>query len=526
MCRPKPGPRCATHAATEFRKARDRVAAATAAAAEADPDGQAAAQAALKDARKALAAASLDLDATPTGQQGLAAAVEVARERGDEALLAAALARQERALAHRATQEASEAAAVMTTVAVAADSTLDLAQSRSIWRKEFDRTKDLVKGPTVQEWNAYLDERKAALLLSDSVDPALQDEALRAMERLRQTPPDARTFAAMKEMPERLRKAESALRRQREGAAALRGAPVRAVEERFAAFRAQYEADYAHLPAGQRPDPPKEWVEGYGKKDMMAVSSPQDRATLYAMYRCQADPEAFPDNPHQRFASIDLETAGPSGKDGFDPQQGAIIEAAIVEYDRDGRQVGSYSQLIHPGREVMARCGTGAVDVHQITPEDVKDAPGWAEVAPQVARRLDGRVLLAQNARFEKDWLGHHLPAQGEEFDRYGLHVDTMTIARQHWPSMRTHRLSALCERVGVPYTNGHRAEHDAVAAGQAFFKMREAIFAEYRANPVRANAPQPAPGAGRNRRLATRLRSGAFDPRRVSDAWSSAPAA
>lgn len=412
---------------------------------------------------------------------------------------------------------------------VRATSTLDHSQSSSVFHKALRRARPASNAPTAQAWEEFLDERINRLALDEDVDMRTFAHHSRYLTRAKEEIPDARTFAALKDLDLRVEKAEAAIRRQVASVAAFRSVSETEAAERYRAYREQYLRDFRPLPAGERPDPPEEWVEGFTKKDMMAVSAPADRATLYAIYRCQADPEAFQVDPSTRYASIDLETAGPAGKAGFDPANGAIIEVGVVEYDANEVEVGRYSQLIALPDPVRDTCGTGAVDVHGITVADLDGQPTWAQVAPRVAVSLRGRVMLAQNARFERDWLKHHMAAADAAFDPYGPTVDTMCVARQHLARLDNHRLSTICERVGVDYTAGHRAEHDADVAGRAFFAMRSTIFSTYTSDPVRAAVAQPAPGAGdvpaRGRRvMATRLRANDFDPAEISDPWARRP--
>lgn len=404
---------------------------------------------------------------------------------------------------------------------------LDSEQGDAVFRKAHRQARPRKNAPTAAEWEAFLDDKIERLALDMSVDPNDFDRLARQLHAAKAEVPDARTYAALGDLDVRADKAVRAIRRQINGAAAFRGADPDAVAERFRAYRTQYRLQLRRLPKADRPAPPEEWIHGFTTKDMMAVSAPSDPATLYAIYRCQADPDAFPNTSAHAYASIDLETAGPDGKAGFNPENGSIIEVGVVEYDAAGNETGRYSQLIAPHPDVAEQCGTGAVAIHGITMDDVADAPAWAEVAPTVAERLNGRVLLAQNARFEQDWLNHHMGAQGQDFDRWGPTVDTMCIAKQHLPGLANHRLSTICAAVGVEYTDGHRALHDADVAGQAFFSLRRKVTETYRADPVRAAAPQPPAGAGltgRRRSQVTRLSAGDFTPSHVVDPWTVVP--
>lgn len=406
---------------------------------------------------------------------------------------------------------------------VRATTDFDHSQASSIYHKALRRARPNQSPPTQEQWDAFLDERIETLAMDQELHNRTYEHLARYLHRAKVDIPDARTFAALKDMDLRVTKAQSALRRQINSAAAFRAVAVDDVEERFHAYRQQYLTEFRGLSAAERPDPPHEWVTGFTKKDMMAVSSPTDRATLYAIYRCQADPDAFEPDPTVRYASIDLETAGPAGRDGFNPENGAIIEVGIVEYDAFENETGRYSQLIAVPSDIAARCGTGAVEVHGITLDDLRRRPTWAAVAPVISERLNGRVMLAQNARFERGWLAHHMNTQQQDFDRWGPTVDTLCVARQHFSALDNHRLGTICERVGVAYTAGHRAEHDADVAGQAFFRMKRHITDTYLSSPARAHAPQPPlhSGTPATRPRFHRLRAADFDPATVPDPWA-----
>ena len=299
---------------------------------------------------------------------------------------------------------------------------------------------------------------------------------------------------AIQMIPSRTDKAARALARQARSIAALTETETETVEHRISQFREQYLADLAYLSPAVRPDPPEDWVKGFTSRDFMAVSAPHDPATLYAYYRAQADPDAF--SPEERvpttYASIDLETAGPEGKIGMEPENGRIIEVAVVTYSSAGEEIERMSTLVHPGPEAMASYGTGADHFHGITKDAVRDAPAWDQVAPIVDRQLAGKRMLAQNDRFERNWLDLHLEAEGIDFDHRSPGVDTFQMARQHLGHLPSHKLQDICADQGVAYTNGHRAVHDAEVAAAVFFKLRQQIRDRWTLSPIHAGTPLP----------------------------------
>lgn len=269
----------------------------------------------------------------------------------------------------------------------------------------------------------------------------------------------------------------------------------------YEAYRQQYKQLYAHLPASERPDPPKEWVEtknptsGFKAQGMLGNYTPSDPATLYASYRLRCDKNAIPDilkNGEPLYASIDLEVAGPSGKetlkrrDMFDPEQGRIIEVGVVVYNGKGEIVETFEKLSRPDPKFFKEHGTGAPEIHGITKSMIANSKPWPEVAPLVEQILDGKIMLAQNASFEKAWLNRHL----NDFNGARIPIiDTMDIAQKHL-DIPNNRLATICKKVGIKYTNGHRAMHDAEVAGDAFFKMQKRAERQWNSNPVRKNLP------------------------------------
>lgn len=400
---------------------------------------------------------------------------------------------------------------------------VDGPQAQSIFTKAYARAKAPKDAPPTEKWQAYLDKQIETLAMDMNVDANAFAAAAEHLHAAKPHVPDAHLWAALRDMDERASKAASAIRRQINFAAAFRGVDPKIAAERYEAFRQQYQREFARLPAAQRPAPPEAWVRGFTTKDMMAVSAPADPATLYALYRCQADPEAF-DTSTARFASIDLETAGPEGKEGFEPANGSIIEVGIVEYDTEGNVLDRYETFVAPAPEVAERCGTGTVAIHGITPAMVADAPDWSSVAPQVADRLRGRVLMAQNARFEHGWLAHHMGETGADYEAYAPTVDTLCVAKQHFPDWENHKLGTICEQVGVAYTDGHRAMHDAEVAAQAYFAMRATIYDEYRASSIHG-LPAPAPVSVKQRYAGmSRLSANDYNPTTIHDPWASTP--
>lgn len=153
------------------------------------------------------------------------------------------------------------------------------------------------------------------------------------------------------------------------------------------------------------------------------------------------------------FTVVDLETTG--SVLGVDE----IVEIGALTL-RDGRVVSRLSTLVQSRRPMppWVRRLTG------IRSADLRDAPTFPEVAPQLREMLAGVVFVAHDVRFD-------LPFLRWEFSRHGLElpemlgVCTLQLSRLLWPDLPSHRLGDLARDLDVPHGQPHRAGADAEAA-------------------------------------------------------------
>ncbi len=157
-----------------------------------------------------------------------------------------------------------------------------------------------------------------------------------------------------------------------------------------------------------------------------------------------------------RFAVVDVETTG------FSPRTDRIVEVAVVSMTDDRTVIDEYTTLVNPGRDV------GPTRVHGIEASHVAHAPAFRDVAGDLAARLEGRVLVAHNARFDEDFLR-------AEFARAGASVPslssicTLQLAHQLDPDAASRKLHECCARAGIELTAHHHAIHDARATARLF---------------------------------------------------------
>jgi DNA polymerase III subunit epsilon len=167
------------------------------------------------------------------------------------------------------------------------------------------------------------------------------------------------------------------------------------------------------------------------------------------------------------FVAIDVETTG------FDPNDDRVIEVACVVFT--GGEVERHGWLINPGRPISDESRA----VHNISDDDVREAPPFAGVAEQILAVLRRGVPLAYNAEFDRAFLMAEFGRAGvERSDVPALRksvdwLDPLTWARELQQSEKSKSLSSVAERLGIEAGTAHRAVDDAHTAARvllAFF--------------------------------------------------------
>jgi DNA polymerase-3 subunit epsilon len=151
---------------------------------------------------------------------------------------------------------------------------------------------------------------------------------------------------------------------------------------------------------------------------------------------------------------LDTETTG------LDPRQGhRIIEIGALELiDRQltGRQ---YHVYLNPEREIEQ----GALEVHGITEEFLRDKPLFGEIADDLLAFADGAELVIHNAPFDVGFIDNELLLAGHQhasITEIATVLDTLEMARDLHPGQRNN-LDALCKRYEVD--NSSRSLHGAL---------------------------------------------------------------
>jgi DNA polymerase-3 subunit epsilon len=153
-------------------------------------------------------------------------------------------------------------------------------------------------------------------------------------------------------------------------------------------------------------------------------------------------------------AIVDLETTG--GNPAFD----RVTEIAVLEVD--GFDVtAEWSTLVNPETTIPAaiQALTG------ITNDMVAGAPRFAQLAAELHERLEGRIFVAHNARFDYGFLRQEFERAGRRFSAKTL--CTVRLSRRLYPEHAHHHLDAVIERHRLACNARHRAMGDADALWQ-----------------------------------------------------------
>ena len=165
------------------------------------------------------------------------------------------------------------------------------------------------------------------------------------------------------------------------------------------------------------------------------------------------------------FVVVDIEATGAK----MPPNR--IIELGAYRI-RGGRIVDEFVTLVNPEfsipRFVMSLTG--------ISNEMVKQAPLFAEVAPQWLGFVKDAVLIAHNAPFDTNFLNHEISRVYPGNRMFNPHLCTVTLSRRALPGLANYRLDTVADHFSIPISNRHRAGSDALATAKVFLRILDRL--------------------------------------------------
>jgi DNA polymerase-3 subunit epsilon len=169
-------------------------------------------------------------------------------------------------------------------------------------------------------------------------------------------------------------------------------------------------------------------------------------------------------------AVIDFETTG------FDENVDRVVEVGVVCFHR-GLITAKKNWLIQPGMPIPE----SAVNVHGITDAMVADAPRFEQIAEELRATLVGHLPVAYNATFDRKFMHAEMLRAGQAsgelpaaIDPKVTWVDPLVWTRELMADAKSKRLGDICELLGIPLNDAHRAWADAEAAGRVLLAIAE----------------------------------------------------
>jgi DNA polymerase-3 subunit epsilon len=167
-----------------------------------------------------------------------------------------------------------------------------------------------------------------------------------------------------------------------------------------------------------------------------------------------------PDSP---IAFVDIETTGCT------PGTHRIIDVAVIGAQGDAVDF-EWQSLVNPGVHVPA----GITALTGIDNDMLADAPPFERVAKELRERLEGRVFIAHNVRFDYGFIRREFAYMGTQWRSPNL--CTVRLSRALYPELPRHNLDAVMERHDIHIENRHRAMPDAQALLAFWRKLRAAL--------------------------------------------------
>ena len=443
MCKEYPGPRCSSHAKMAKDRAEKVLHETMAANRNADSTNNLAIELARRDYNEALMA----YNATPDGIETLLKSKETqlahcAKKKRDYQIEALNEIRSGRfpAMSSLLTETQSlfdkeEVETILSSVRrITEKNHLHQLQDASVEHRELSEAeKNHYYISTLNQYEQRLREAQSGSLTKRQMD-------LLTKLRQQKTPQEITSLDTYAKAFTGLAKAKDAMRKEIRVIAVLQDVSPQVAAAYHDAYREQFKNEYAHLPAKEQPNPPKEWVEGSSsdtgfQNDVTTSIAPSDPATMYATYRLRADMNAIPDylKNSRNIATVNVEEG----------------QVSIVLCNSKGKQLESSTLLLN----------------------DVQSA----------AEKLQNRIIVLNSHPSTKNWLS-------SLSNRTNLKSSVLPIGEfssKHL-NLPNKSVNMLCQAVNVP-TTGPQAD----VTMKAYLAAKSKIGTQWKSKARRRQLPQ-----------------------------------
>lgn len=162
-----------------------------------------------------------------------------------------------------------------------------------------------------------------------------------------------------------------------------------------------------------------------------------------------------------RFVVVDLETTGHSVKKGDE-----IIEVGLVVVENK-EIVQEYSSKIKPDQPIPPFI----TKLTGMTDEDVKNAPKFKDVIPELLSYLTDAYFVAHQVQFDYNFLNESLIQHGYEPLQLPV-IDTVEMSRVLFPTADSFKLEDITSYLNIKHYSPHRALSDAYVTGLLLIKL------------------------------------------------------
>ena len=157
------------------------------------------------------------------------------------------------------------------------------------------------------------------------------------------------------------------------------------------------------------------------------------------------------------FTSIDFETA----------QAHHICAVGIVTV-KNGKMIDEFYSLVQPPNNAY---NWHTIKVHGIYPEDTLRAPSFAQLYPEIKKRLQAKVVVAHNESFDRNVLRKSMLDIG--LDYADLQISNpweCTLKIYKKKGFSPANLAACCQKMNITLRH-HEALSDAKACAELYLK-------------------------------------------------------
>lgn len=155
--------------------------------------------------------------------------------------------------------------------------------------------------------------------------------------------------------------------------------------------------------------------------------------------------------------TFDLETTG------LDPRTDSIIEIGAVRFNGN-RVEAEFQTLINPNQPISPEI----TNLTGINNEMVRNAPPLSAVLQDLVDFVGDCPVIGHNVQFDLGFI------RQAGILKYVESIDTYELAAVLMPTASRYNLSSLCQQLGIPVFNAHRALDDAHLTHHLFMRLYE----------------------------------------------------